>query len=264
MKGTDPKKQRHFVTALARGLEVLAAFRSGDRLLGNQDIATRCRLPKSTVSRLTYTLTQCGYLHFVEEEGKYRLGTATLALGSAMLVHFDVRQVARPVMQELAEFADAHVGLATRDRLSMIYIEVCRGHSPLTLSADVGSRIPIGTTSMGRAYLASCPEEERREILTQLREVDDVAWPRRRAAIDDAIAQHQQIGCCTSFGDWQPDVNGIAAAFRPGHGLPTMAINCGGPAYTLGKDFLLESVRPRLLDIVQRLGGESADHQAAR
>jgi len=76
------KQDRHFVTALSRGLDVLSCFRSGSRLLGNQDISERCRLPKSTVSRLTYTLTKLGYLHYVKESGKYRLGTATLALGS--------------------------------------------------------------------------------------------------------------------------------------------------------------------------------------
>jgi DNA-binding IclR family transcriptional regulator len=97
------KQDRHFVTALSRGLDVLSCFRSGSRLLGNQDISERCKLPKSTVSRLTYTLTKLGYLHYVKESGKYRLGTATLALGSAVLGRFEVRDLARPLMQELAD-----------------------------------------------------------------------------------------------------------------------------------------------------------------
>src|SRR5204862_7582134 len=79
------KEDRHFVTALARGLEVLACFRSGDTLLGNGDLAERCRLPKSTVSRLSPTPARLGYLRYVEDAGKYRLGGSTLALGSAML-----------------------------------------------------------------------------------------------------------------------------------------------------------------------------------
>ena len=120
------KEDRHFVTALARGLDVLACFRSGDKVLGNQEIAQRCKLPKSTVSRLTYTLTRQGYLIHIEEIGKYRLGTATLSLGSTMLVRLDVRQIARPLMQELADFATAEVSLGTRDRFSMIYVENCR------------------------------------------------------------------------------------------------------------------------------------------
>jgi DNA-binding IclR family transcriptional regulator len=255
-RAVGAQADRHFVTALARGLDVLSCFRSGDRLLGNQELAARCKLPKSTVSRLTYTLMKRGFLHYVEAEGKYRLGTATLALGTAMLARDDVRQLLRPMMQELAEFADASVALATRDRLSMIYMEVCRGHSALTLAVDVGTRIPIATTAVGRAYLALCPDDERRDIMTQLRELDEVNWPRLRAGIGEGIAQHTELGCCASFGDWQPDVNGIAVGFRPGSGLPPMAINCGGPKFNLSKEFLLESVRPKLLEIARCVDGE--------
>ena len=46
------KEDRHFVTALARGLSVLSCFSSGEKMLGNLDIAEHCKLPKSTVSRL--------------------------------------------------------------------------------------------------------------------------------------------------------------------------------------------------------------------
>lgn len=247
------KEDRHFVTALARGLEVLSCFRSGDKTLGNHEITKRCRLPKSTVSRLTYTLTKLGYLHYVEETGKYRLGTATLALGSAMLARMDARQLARPLMQELADFSQAMVSLGTRDRLSMIYIANCRSQSALTLSLDVGSRIPLATTAMGRAYLAVVPDGERNDLMDRIRELDEIAWPKIRNGIDTALRQYREIGVCCSFGDWQKDVNAIAVGFRPGGGMPAMAINCGGPAFNLSKEFLLDEVRPRLVDLVRRL-----------
>ena len=93
------KADRHFVNALGRGLEVLACFRHGDRMLGNQDLARACGLPKSTVSRLTNTLTKLGYLVYVEDSAKYSLGIATLSLGSAMLARMDMRQVARPLQR---------------------------------------------------------------------------------------------------------------------------------------------------------------------
>lgn len=255
------KEDRHFVTALARGLEVLGCFRSGDKLLGNLDIAKRCGLPKSTVSRLTYTLTRLGYLHYDEDSGKYRLGTATLALGGKMLARLDVRQVARPLMQELADFSGAAVSLGTRDRLSMIYVEHCRSQAALTISLDVGSRIPLATTAMGRAYLAAASDGERHELMDRIKELDEIAWPKIRDGIEAALKQHRELGCCCSFGDWQKDVNAIAISFRPGAGMPPMSINCGGPAFSLSPDFLLKEVRPRLIELVHRIeesfgGGE--------
>lgn len=247
------KEDRHFVTALARGLEVLACYRSGDKALGNQDIAQRCKLPKSTVSRLTATLTRLGYLVQVEDTGKYRLGTATLSLGSAMLARMDVRQVARPLMQELADFSRAMVSLGTRDRLSMIYVENCRSSAALTLSLDVGSRIPVATSAIGRAWLAAVSERERADVMERVQELDEFAWPDLRAGIERAVADHRSLGVTCSFGDWQKDVNAIARAFSPGQGLPPMAINCGGPSFNLSKDFLLNEVRPRLIDVAHRL-----------
>ncbi len=247
------KEDRHFVTALARGLEVLASFRSGDKALGNLDIAQRCKLPKSTVSRLTYTLTRMGYLHYDEEAGKYRLGTATLALGSKMLARLDVRQLARPHMQDLADFSGAAVSLGTRDRLSMIYVEHCRSQAALTISLDVGSRIPLATTAMGRAYLAACGDLERQELLERIRAQDEEIWPRVRDGISAELKRYRETGCCAAFGDWQKDVNAIAVAFRPGRGLPPMSLNCGGPAFNLSRKFLIDEVRPRLIQIARRL-----------
>lgn len=247
------KEDRHFVTALARGLELLACFRSGDKLLGNQELAERSKLPKSTVSRLTYTLTKLGYLQYDEQLSKYRLGTATLALGSAMLSKLDIRQLARPMMLELANFSHAMVSLGMRDRLSMIYVENCRSQAALTLSLDVGARIPIATTAMGRAYLAVITPGERDEILERVREIDEVAWPNLRDKVLRSIDEYKELGCCTSFGDWQPDVNAIAIAFRPSEGASPLSINCGGPAFNLSPEFLLQEVRPRLLEIIRQL-----------
>jgi DNA-binding IclR family transcriptional regulator len=254
------KEDRHFVTALARGLELLACFRSGDKLLGNQELAERSKLPKSTVSRLTYTLTKLGYLQYDDQAGKYRLGTATLALGSAMLSRLDIRQMARPLMQELADFSHTMVSLGMRDRLSMIYVENCRSQAALTLRLDVGARIPVASTAMGRAYLAEISSNERNDILERVRDLDELAWPTLRDRVMRAVDEYRTLGCCTSFGDWQPDVNAIAIAFRPSENAAPLSINCGGPAFNLSPEFLLEEVRPRLIELVSQLRRPSIGH----
>jgi DNA-binding IclR family transcriptional regulator len=247
------KEDRQFVAALARGLDVLACFRTSDRMLSNQEIAQRCRLPKSTVSRLTHTLTRLGYLQYVDSSARYRLGTATLALGSATLARMNARQLARPFMQELAEATGAVVAMGICAQLSMIYVEICRSGAPVTVSLDVGARLPLGTTAMGRAYLAVLPEAERQELMAQIRERDRSSWPKVRAGIEAALDEYRKLGICSSFGEWQKDLNGIAAAIRPGGGTPTLAINCGGPAFQLAPDVLLKVARPRLVELIGQL-----------
>lgn len=248
------KADRHFVTALSRGLELLACFRHGDRMLGNQDLARRCGLPKSTVSRLTHTLTKLGYLVYVEESAKYSLGTATLSLGSSMIARLDVRKLAHPLMVELAEFSSSLVSLGTRDRLSMLYIDVVRGPAAVTLSLDMGSRIQIATSAIGRAYMTAVSQAERTDILERVKELTvEEHWPEVMAGVEKALVDIKELGVCCSFGDWQKDVNAIAVPLRPGGGLPPMCINCGAPAYIVSKEFLLNEVRPRLIAIAHEL-----------
>lgn len=245
-------EDRYFITALARGLEVLSCFRSSDKGLTNQQIAERCGLPKSTVTRFTYTLTRLGYL-VQDDSGRYGLGTATLGLGSAMLSRLDIRQLARPMMQELADFSGTTVSIAVRDRLSMIYVEVCRSTAALSLSLQVGARMPLAASAIGRAYLVRASEQERKDILSRCLELDEVAYQNLRQGLDKALEDQQRYGCTTSFGDWQKDVNGIAVGFLPIGGNQLMSINCGGPSSSVSPEFLLGEVRPRLIEIARRL-----------
>ncbi|WP_434624158.1 IclR family transcriptional regulator [Azospirillum sp. B2RO_4] len=126
----DDEKDPRFVTALARGLELLRAFRRNESMLGNLELAQRTGLPKPTVSRLTYTLSKLGYLAYDQNTGKYRLGTSVLA--PRRLSGMGIRQVARPLMQELADQTGLAVALGGRDRLSMIYLECCKATGPIT------------------------------------------------------------------------------------------------------------------------------------
>jgi len=165
---TANAKDRQFVTALARGLEVLRAFQDCGGPLGNQEIAKRTGLPKPTVSRLTHTLKQLGYIVHDERLSKYRTGPGVLALGQSNLANTTLLRVARPLMQELREESGASVALGTRDRLEMVYFENILGKGTTALRLDVGARLPIGTTAMGRAYLAAMPSEERGYLMKHL------------------------------------------------------------------------------------------------
>jgi DNA-binding IclR family transcriptional regulator len=216
-------------------------------------ISERCRLPKSTVTRLTYTLTRLGYLHHVEESGRYRLGMATLMLGGTTLARLDVKEMSRPLMQQLAIDTGTQVSLGLRDEMSMLYIENCRGHSIVTLRLDIGARIPLATTAMGRAYLAAAPENVRLALEERIQALDPIAWPRIEKGLRQACADLAESGCVGSFGEWQKEINGIAVPFQPGGGLPLMVINAAGPAQSMSRDTLLGEVRPKLIAMVREI-----------
>lgn len=248
-----PDKDRQFVTALARGLELLRCFGPNERYLGVSELARRTGLHKSTVSRLVNTLTKLGYLAFSQAEGRYRLGSGVLSLGYAMSANLDVRRVAKPFMQELAEYSRASVSIGIRDRLSMVYVETVRSSSPIALQHGVGARLPLATTSIGRAYLAAVPELERNFLLDQLRMRDEALWPRIKAGIEQGLRDYSERGFCLSMGDWNPEIVGVGVAIA-GLDDSIIAFNCGGPAFILTRDKLENDIGPRLVNLVKRVG----------
>lgn len=243
-------EERQSVRALERGLEILRCFKPGDRFLGNQEIAARTGLPKPTISRLTYTLTRLGYLSYSDKFGKYHLDSAVLALGYSYLVNMDVRRIARPLMQELAEYAQASVAFGVQDRLNMLYIEAYRSSATVTLTLDVGSQIPIATTSMGRALLCALPENEREQILAQVQIRNQAEWPRIKAGIDQAFHDYNELGFCLSLGDWKRDVNAVAAPLIPSDGSRIIVFNCAGASFQLLRHMLEGDIGPRLLNLI--------------
>lgn len=251
--GDEALNDRQFVTALARGLEVLRAFTPHDGTLGNREIAERTGLPKPTVSRLTHTLTRLGYLTYSERLGRYALGTGVLSLGYAALANLGVRQVARPLMQELAEYSNVSVSLGSRDRLHLVYVEHCRSDATVTLRLDVGSRIPLVTTAMGRALLAGLPEGERAYLLDHGARKHGADWPPMRDGVERALQEYRDCGFTTSVGAWQADVHAVGVPLVPPDGSPILAFNCGGPAFLLDERRLREDLGPRLVNLVRNV-----------
>lgn len=238
-------KDRKFVEALSRGLEVLRAFTHGSVVLGNQDIARLTGLPKATVSRLTYTLTRLGYLSYSQQLEKYQLDSGVLALGYAYVSNLRVRQLAKPYMDEFARRTNTTVGLTCRDRLSMIYVENCRPADVTTLRMDAGVRLPLATTAAGRAFLAATPEQERDHLFAALAAKYGDGWPAMHASLLSSFGEFEQHGFCLSLGDWDRNVMAAGVPLRLADGS-IMALTCGAPSFQLTEDTLRTSLARQL------------------
>ncbi|MBN9429396.1 MAG: IclR family transcriptional regulator [Burkholderiales bacterium] len=251
------EKDRQFVSALARGLDVLRAFEVGDEMLGNQEIAARSRLTKPTVSRLTYTLTQLGYLNYDQNLRKYGIGIGVLALVQPILRRIELRHLVRPLMQELADEVNAAVGIGTVDGLSALYLEVCRGAEAVTVRLDPGSKLDITTSAMGRALFVAMPPAARNEILQRCERRDPKNFKRVERALNNAIADVEERGFCFSISDWSSDVNGVGVPLTLRRGEMVFALNCGGAAWTMPPARLENEIGPKLVELGKRIASSN-------
>lgn len=254
---SKPARQQNTVSALKRGIAVLNCFADGARSLSNGEISALTRVPKPTVTRLAATLVSLGLMRQDPETEKYSLGAGVLSLAQSFMSELDIRAYARPHMQRLAEALGGSVFLAIRDSLEMVLIETCRARSSvLTVRLEVGSRLPIAASALGRAYLSSVEAAERDRLLEQLQRASATDWFRLGAGVEQALRDAAAHGYCASIGELRTEINSIAVPLcLPGG--EHVAINCGGPAFAFPESRLRDEVAPRLLAAARVIAAET-------
>ncbi|OHY78856.1 IclR family transcriptional regulator [Marinobacter sp. AC-23] len=241
-----PEKDRKFVEALSRGLDVLRAFSQGSVILGNQDIARLTGLPKPTISRMTYTLTKLGYLSYSTQLEKYQLSSGVLALGYAYVSNLKVRQLAKPYMDEFARQTNMSVGLTCRDRLHMIYVENRLPPEASLLRMDIGIKLPMSTTSAGRAYYCSVSDKGRKVIEDAMElKYGPESWPEKKEGLDRAMEDFKQYGFCLSIGEWDRNINSAGVPVHLQDGT-IMTLTCAAPSYLVSAEKLRGSIAHQL------------------
>src|SRR5262245_15599116 len=239
---------RAVTQTVARGLELLRAFGCDARPLSNRAIAERTGLPKATVSRLTRTLVDLGYLTRVASSGYYQLGSAVVGIGNAYLANCAVARAARPLMQEFAARHDVSVGLAVPDRLQMMYVIWCRSPKTLTLRLTAGSTLPIERTALGKAYLWALPTAERRDLLARLRKASEERWSDIMQGIERAFADLDRNGFCIALAEFQRDTFGVAAPLVLDDGQTILSLSAGAARIGVSEAVLRRTVAPDLIE----------------
>lgn len=243
------------VSALQRGFEVLDCFASARKPLGNGEVSQITGIPRATVSRLVATLVDLGHVRPAREGDKYELASGVVRLAKAFLGQIDIREYARPILRELAESTGGTCFLGVRDVDEMLIIESGRARSAIAvLGADVGTRMSIATSALGRAWLAAIDARTRETLIGRLQ--TQPGWSADVAAgLEAGLAHVWRTGHAISLGEWNPGTNAAAVPVATAAG-EIVSINCGGPTVVLTADILCAQVLPRLVEAAQALANE--------
>jgi len=155
------------VNSVGKALDVLQAFDQGTPSMSIGQLSVQLRMPKSSVHRLVATLEQRGYLTRESGSGKYRLGAKVLQLGSVALAGLDLRQSARPHLEQLGRELGDTVHLAVLEDGDVIYIDKIESPRKVQMISHVGGRAPAHCTGLGKAMLAYRPEQEIRSMVAR-------------------------------------------------------------------------------------------------
>ncbi|MGQ2923579.1 IclR family transcriptional regulator [Hydrogenophaga sp. ANAO-22] len=248
----EPRHQM-YATSLANGMSVLAAFTAAEPALSNAALAKKTGLSRSTITRLTYTLTELRLLRFDTEVQQYRIGSAALSVAYPFLARLKIQHVALPLMQAFAHQQNVSVSLGMRSRDSMIYVENYRAFEGLEFRPDVGATLPLLRTAMGRAWLSAQPRATHAQALRELKRLQPRDWKRYRPALQEALASCASRGFCISHGDLHESIHAVAVPLRTRVDGESVVLNCGIPATILKPGLLERRIGPGLLALGHRI-----------
>ena len=120
-------------------------------------------LAKSTIYKHLNTLRTQGYV--VKSDDSYRFGLQLLELGGVARQYDGLYQVAKPKVREMAERTGEVANLAFEERGWGRYVYTVSGEQAADIDTHIGKRIPLHSTGLGKALLASLPEEESEAII---------------------------------------------------------------------------------------------------
>ena len=257
---SPPQQRPDTVSALNRGIALLRCFTETSRTLTSTELSRLTDVPRPTVARLAATLVAQGLLQQEPEGDRYRLGPGVVSLARIFLAGLDVRGVARPHMQALAESAGGSVYLAVHDGLDMVLIEACRPRTTmLTPRLDVGSRTPLANSALGRAYLWALPAADREQLIASLRLARGSDWDGLEPGLLQALRDADRHGYTLSAGEFHREISSVSVPLVGPDG-EVMALNCGTATFLYTEDHLRRVVAPQLLKMAHALAADIGGH----
>ncbi|PSU33905.1 IclR family transcriptional regulator [Photobacterium lutimaris] len=155
--------------ALNKAISVIDAIADGHRQL--KDICELLDLPKSTVHRILQGLIEARYIREVKGIGLV-LGTKMIQLGIRAQQDMPLKEIAKPFLRALAEETQDTVHLGIKDEDEIFYLDKIPGERAIQLRSQVGDRLPMAATGIGKALMVDMPKTEWQRLIKKQQGVD--------------------------------------------------------------------------------------------
>jgi IclR family transcriptional regulator, KDG regulon repressor len=201
------------VPAVLKAFRLLEIISQADRPLGVSELARRLELGKSTVHGLVTTLESLGVLETANGSRKYVLGPRLASLSAKNGGGVDLRSAARPALEHLAEVTEqtSFLGIVCEDRVTIL--DIVHGRPSLSISAPVGSTIPLLAGAVGKAIVSTWDAQKRSAFF------EGATLPAfTKASLTSAHAYEREIAEAARRGaalDVDEYIEGVRAAAAP-------------------------------------------------
>ena len=158
-------KKGYFAPSVKKAFEILKLISYKKQGMGISEIARELRIAKSTVHGMTSALEESGAIRRDPETKTYTLGFTLFELGRLAYSKIDLKDIARPVMNELVETTQvsAFLGVLNWDHVTII--DMVEPRTELKITSPIGTTIPLLAGAAGKVFLAMMDEEQAAELV---------------------------------------------------------------------------------------------------
>ena len=246
-----------FVEALARGLDILAAFGADHRGMSLSEVASAAGLARPTARRLLLTLEELGYVR--SRAGTFELTPKVMSLGMSYVSSLGLWDIARPHMEALVARTGESSSMAQLDGADIVYVARVSVPKLIALRVDIGTRFPAVQTSQGKVLLAALPPDQVAAVVAQpSRSGLPPHIGRQAGPLRDELAEIRARGWALADEELAPGVRSVAVPVRDGSGTVRAAMNVTVHAAETTTQRLLHDHLPALLTTAGEISAEWA------
>lgn len=222
------------------------------------DIQNRLELNKSTVHRLMMTLLGRGFVERNEQTGIYQIGLKLVEISSIRLNHVELKTEALPYLHDLANKVGQSVQLAIYDEGEAVFIEKVEKYRSMHMYCQIGKRIPLYCSAVGKTLLL---DKSKEEILGVLEGVDFTAFTKNTHTesleVFEDIIEGRSVGYTKDMAEHEDGVYCISMPVYDYRSKIVAAVSITGFDESIYSDEgkpRRETLEATCLDISKRLG----------
>ncbi|MGP7999104.1 MAG: IclR family transcriptional regulator C-terminal domain-containing protein [Streptosporangiaceae bacterium] len=251
-----------FIEALARGLDVIRAFRPHQPVMSLAAVAAAAGLARPTARRILLTLEELGYVR--PAGGGFELTPRVLELGMTYVLSRSLWEVAQPHMEALVARTHESSSIAQLDGSDIVYVARVAVPKIIALAVTIGTRFPAMPTSLGKVLLAALPPGQAERVLGEPSRSGII--PRWRPGAAERAAELREVrarGWSLTDEQLAAGIRSVAAPLRDGDGQVIAALNVTVHAAETPLDVLTGEYLPLLLQTAGAVSADWARYQAA-
>ena len=254
------------IQSVDRALAILEALASQPNGLALFQIAEQVQLHSSTAYHLLATLLSRDFVSQDPKTKIYRLGPGLIRMGQLARTQNNIVSVAMEPLNSLAKETGEFANLAILEEHQAVYLAQAQGdpRNVVTLFTQIGARVPLYSTGVGKAILANLPEEFLKEILQEGLLPITPNTITSESKLRRELDRVRELGYAVDHEENGEGVSCVASPIWNGSDEIVGALSVSGPTArmaALNFEALGQRVREKAREISRRMGH---DGQAAR